>query len=840
MNHHSDCVKMPATRNQRRGRTNSTTIRRGLPALFSICGALLALFFIALLPMFPASSAASKPAARRLGGALAAGSITVKLVGQFVPAASDTFTLTKQTFVGSTDCSTGGGMMTTVPNVNSGAGHTFNITAANSVILTAPQFSDGNGQLLGWTSPTGGNFTPIPNTNNTQICVQGFDDAAHTFTAQYSPGIQTLDSTCTTVKTLFNVGETVCIRVVGSAGTPGVPWRVLVAGGSPNECTFFGPLNVTAETQTLMVTLPSSNAQIPAACTIGMNTTDIRGRWRAVLQDQAVNTRGQKNFQVHDINNPIAELSLFKDLTDNQAYPPGGSAHYRISLQNDGPDAAANVVLTETVPANTTFLSWTQQSGPAFVLSGPTGGNVTATIASLPPNTSASFELAVQIGAGVPNNTQIDNTVSVTTSTPEFLMFNNTSSAPIIVSTNACQLVCPANMSVADMGAPGEVVNFSNPTTIGGGSCGSIICTPASGSTFPPGITTVSCLGVNQGFCTFTITVGTPCMLTCPMNVTGSNDANQCGAVVNYSAPTMSGSCGTVTCTPPANSFFPVGQTTVMCTPSSGPSCSFTVTISDTQPPTITCPSPISQNADPGGCTATVMFTATAADNCSPMNPTPTCMPPSGSTFQAGVTTVTCSASDMAGNSASCSFTVMVNDMTPPMITCPANLTVVAPQSCAGAAGSMVTFKAPTATDNCPGVSVVCTPASGSMFPPGTTTVVCTATDAATNTATCSFSVTLFTACLQDDSAAGKVVLFNPNTGDYRFCCNGTVVATGVGKVTKTGCQVTIQDNTTDRRVLIKADIGLQKGTASIQKPVNALLCSISDKNLSAASCMCQ
>ena len=61
------------------------------------------------------------------------------------------------------------------------------------------------------------------------------------------------------------------------------------------------------------------------------------------------------------------------------------------------------------------------------------------------------------------------------------------------------------------------------------------------------------------------------CELTCPANVTQENDPNQCGAVVNYPAPTTTGDCGTVTCSPSSGSFFPVGTTTVTCTATAGP-----------------------------------------------------------------------------------------------------------------------------------------------------------------------------------------------------------------------------------------------------------------------------
>lgn len=54
-----------------------------------------------------------------------------------------------------------------------------------------------------------------------------------------------------------------------------------------------------------------------------------------------------------------------------------------------------------------------------------------------------------------------------------------------------------------------------------------------------------------------------------------------------------------------------------------------------------------------------------------------------------------------------------------------------------------VSFPAPTATDNCSAPNIVATPASGSVFPVGTTTVNVTATDGAGTQGTCSFTVTV-------------------------------------------------------------------------------------------------
>lgn len=82
------------------------------------------------------------------------------------------------------------------------------------------------------------------------------------------------------------------------------------------------------------------------------------------------------------------------------------------------------------------------------------------------------------------------------------------------------------------------------------------------------------------------------CSLTCPGDLNAANDSGECGAVVNYAEPSGAG-CGTVTCDHPSGSFFAVGDTTVTCTSSVGPACSFKVTVTDNEAPVITTKPPI-------------------------------------------------------------------------------------------------------------------------------------------------------------------------------------------------------------------------------------------------------
>jgi len=159
-----------------------------------------------------------------------------------------------------------------------------------------------------------------------------------------------------------------------------------------------------------------------------------------------------------------------------------------------------------------------------------------------------------------------------------------------------------------------------------------------------------------------------PCLLTCPPTVTAGNDPNQCGAIVNYPAPTASGGCGVVTCVPPPGSFFPVGSTAVTCSAATGTNCTFNVVVNDTQPPSVVCSPNIVKGNDPGLCSAVVFYTSSATDNCPGV--TLVCDPPSGSVFPKGTTVVTCTATDAATNKSSCSFTITVNDVEPPVASC--------------------------------------------------------------------------------------------------------------------------------------------------------------------------
>ncbi|MFI1770150.1 HYR domain-containing protein, partial [Thalassobellus citreus] len=114
----------------------------------------------------------------------------------------------------------------------------------------------------------------------------------------------------------------------------------------------------------------------------------------------------------------------------------------------------------------------------------------------------------------------------------------------------------------------------------------------------------------------------------------------------------------------------------------------------------------------------------------------------SGSLFPVGTTTNTFRVTDAAGNTAECSFDVTITDNEDPEIVCPGDI----PQNVdAGADGAVVNYTTPVGTDNSTGAvtTQIAGLASGSLFPVGTTTNTFRVTDAAGNTAECSFDVTI-------------------------------------------------------------------------------------------------
>lgn len=235
-------------------------------------------------------------------------------------------------------------------------------------------------------------------------------------------------------------------------------------------------------------------------------------------------------------------------------------------------------------------------------------------------------------------------------------------------------LTPPASpVAVAINGSGPAVVTFEVPARDNVDPHPVVVCTPASGSSFPVGRTPVSCTATdatgNSSTAAFDVVVSsTPPVVTVPANVV-AEATGPGGAVVAFTASATDVVDGTlpVACVPASNSLFPLGATTVTCTAvnsaNRSTSARFTVTVVDTTPPALaTPPGVVVVATGPAGAIAS--FAASAIDVVDGAVAA-VCLPPSGSTFPLGQTIVTCRATDRAGNTSTLAFPVVVQPSTP-------------------------------------------------------------------------------------------------------------------------------------------------------------------------------
>ena len=284
--------------------------------------------------------------------------------------------------------------------------------------------------------------------------------------------------------------------------------------------------------------------------------------------------------------------------------------------------------------------------------------------------------------------------------------------------------------------------------------------------------------------------------LACNDDIAEILQPGETGVIVDFNAPTASTTCGLdglnidqiegLT----SGSVFPIGTTTVKyrVTDACGnmEMCSFDIVIEGTPLMfDLLCADDITVTEAVGDNGVVVTFNdPSIISNCPAdgFTITQTAGLPSGSVFPVGVNTVTFSVADGCGQADDCSFDVTVNPAPTGEITLVCNDDIIVTETVGENDGVAVTYNEPTATTTCSlgGLEVERTagPASGSIFPIGTTTITYTATDACGEEETCSFDVTV-----------------NPApTGEITFACSDDIEVTEA--VGDNGVIVTYDDPT--------------------------------------------
>jgi len=522
--------------------------------------------------------------------------------------------------------------------------------------------------------------------------------------------IATYAADCTTPKSIFNLGETVCAKY---ANAPTYAFFALRRVTWINTVGFvFQPQDVTVSDDSVTFTIPED-----AVSTEGF---DRRGGWSVNLISTADGSvRATMAFTVKDPANAAANVAVYQISEGGAAVVQANSnITYTVIVANRGPDPAANVVVTHNAPTLSTggpaptFVDNDQLSGPAFTF--PT--DTTATIAELSVGAVARLSFTYNVPSGTPNFAVVEDIVEVTSTTTDPRTSDNSSRDVITVvgaaATAECTLDCPADIVVTanttQGGQPGAVVNYGAAAVFG--DCGAVTNNPPSGSFFPAGTHVITSSAETGGSCTFTVKVlDTPApTITCPPNKTATAGVDGT-ATVDVGTPTFTASGGgtvvgvrsdgtpavvdedgtviTPATTPPLTDPYPTGNTGITWTVTDADgrtaSCTQTVIVtapcaSDTESPTITAPADITVSTGPDntGCSVALddeLGQAEAHDDCS-VTVTVSGIP-AGNVFPKGTTTLTYTATDGAGHTATDTQTVTVIDDTPPRIAAPADAT---------------------------------------------------------------------------------------------------------------------------------------------------------------------
>lgn len=342
---------------------------------------------------------------------------------------------------------------------------------------------------------------------------------------------------------------------------------------------------------------------------------------------------------------------------------------------------------------------------------------------------------------------------------------------------NAALTSCPGNITTSISAGCEASVTWTEPQT-DNLLLRYVQSTHNSGDIFPVGRTTVTYVerdllsGDTTDICSFIVEVTLDpsyAISDCPSNVVIDLNTS-CDRRVLWFEPEVACGISLASNKSPGDEF-PIGTTTVNYTAFKGNriygTCSFTVTMNDNTPPVFdTCPNNITLDAN-DDCEAVANWPVPeASDNCG-FEPDLTSDFANGSTFPIGTTTVTYTATDEGGNTATCSFDVTVVDNTgPEFLNIPTEVRVSADENCEASA----TWNEILAEDNCStDIMITSNFNSGDVFPLGETTVEYSATDEADNE-----SISSFTVIVEDNTAPINTSCPNNMTVSANSNCEST------------------------------------------------------------------
>ncbi len=228
------------------------------------------------------------------------------------------------------------------------------------------------------------------------------------------------------------------------------------ASDSPTSTMTNAATGVTTVTFAPFSLAPTATRTFTITATVGAAATGNLINNASITAD-AGETQTNNNAASDDLDVTPRTVDITVNKSVNQATAdPGDTLTYTVVVTNNGPDAAAGVVATDTLPPGVTFVSGTGPAGAALTASAT--GVVTVNVGSLANAATSTFTILATVNAGATGT--LTNNVAVTTTTTETNTANNSATAATTVDQALNELSGrifsdPNNNGIQDAGEQG-------------------------------------------------------------------------------------------------------------------------------------------------------------------------------------------------------------------------------------------------------------------------------------------------------------------------------------------------------------------------------------------------
>ncbi len=307
---------------------------------------------------------------------------------------------------------------------------------------TGVYFSTDNGatNLKGYNGPGGGDLDDWDSSAHDSFNAFSNSGVQNSLTAVDQTDMQAIGYATASTADLAITATSPATVVAGTTAH----YTVTVTNNGPSTATAFDafigslPAYATFVSSTLLsgpnVPLPSGSSDVYdvrvhfAAST--PNNTPFTGLVYLVNQNPTDTNPSDDSFAIGSL--VISQADLAVATSGPVTGVEGVDDTYTLSVTNNGPSDAQNVVLSDLLPTNAKFVSESQSAGTAFTptdpISGSVNGSVTYTAATLPAGATATFTIKVTPEEGI--NT---NAASVTSDTTETNPSDNSAQATTLV-----------------------------------------------------------------------------------------------------------------------------------------------------------------------------------------------------------------------------------------------------------------------------------------------------------------------------------------------------------------------------------------------------------------------